>query len=91
MMRIELSETGPGPRPLYLTLDDEAEVARTVQVVRGELMVDLDAAGRLLGIEVLTPALIVRIPEILTKYGVPVPDAIRFDKLAEAMTTAPAA
>ena len=88
MIRIEISETGSGPRPVYVAVDDEVDVARTKQIVPTELMVDLDAGGRLLGIEILTPALLVRVPDLLRSYGLPVPETFRFDKLVEALSAA---
>ena len=51
---------GPEPRgengqPSYITLSREA-VARTEEIIPGVLMVDRDAAGEPVGIEILAPA-----------------------------------
>lgn len=53
----------------------EGEHARTVEVEEGATMVDLDADGRLLGIEVLSPHRLWPLAEILRHWEVDPADA----------------
>lgn len=69
---MNIKQGAPGD-PIYISFREvkAGAVARTRAIVRGELMVDLDEKGGLLGIEVLTPHLVARVPEILAEYGLP--------------------
>lgn len=80
-------------RAVYIGLGEETHepvVARTTEEVPGRLMVDFDRSGHLLGIEILDPTLLSRVPGILQKNGISPPYAVRFDKLSEALMPAPA-
>ncbi len=59
---------------LYLYLTD-AEVARTVEV-GASTMVDLDASGSVVGIEVLDPDRLWPLPEILKRWEIAPDDAL---------------
>jgi uncharacterized protein YuzE len=53
---------------LYITLKEQAEVARTIQVDPGTL-VDLDSRGNLIGVEVIRPARPWPLDEILNQFS----------------------
>lgn len=65
--------------------DREGIVARTKEVEPGALMLDYDAAGQLVGVEVLSPELLGRVPGILRDHGIEIPERVHFDKLGEAL------
>jgi uncharacterized protein YuzE len=52
---------------LYITLNEQAEVASTIQVDPGTL-VDLDSRGNLIGVEVIRPARPWPLEEILSQF-----------------------
>jgi uncharacterized protein YuzE len=69
---------------LYIELNGTAEVARTVEIDPGTL-VDLDADGRLLGVEVIRPARPWPLDEILSRFPADHDDA-RLLRLLERAT-----
>lgn len=58
---------------LYITVTDR-KIARTAEVDTGTL-VDLDAAGSIVGIEVISPARVWPLREILARFDVTAEDA----------------
>jgi uncharacterized protein YuzE len=73
----------PEARAVYLQLRD-GDIARTVADGRG-LMLDLDAAGQLLGVEVLVLEELSRVPSVLAARGAPAVPGIDFVALAPAL------
>lgn len=64
---LSISATNDGtPEALYVTLLDD-RVARTVEVVKDTLLVDYNAKGKVVGIEILGPVKISRITSIIDK------------------------
>lgn len=66
-------------------------VAKTVQIVDGQVMIDVGKAGELLGVEVLNPELLGTVPEILKARDVKPPEDIDFKSLAKALSPPAAA
>ncbi|MBI4730106.1 MAG: DUF2283 domain-containing protein [Acidobacteria bacterium] len=58
---------------LYILLTEGEEISRTEQVDPGTL-VDLDRRGRVIGIEVLQPARVWPLEEIITRFPITQPD-----------------
>jgi uncharacterized protein YuzE len=65
---------------LYITLADDAEVSRTVQVDSGTLL-DLDRFGNVRGIEIIRPGRQWPLEEILSRYPVGEVDALLLREL----------
>lgn len=68
----------------YVKVSQERS-AWTKELVDSELLVDYDANGRFVGIEVLVLRHLSRVPRILEEHGILAPAHVRFDKLAEAL------
>jgi len=54
----------------------EGRAERTVEEVRNAVFVDLDAAGHLLGVEIIDPAALSELPTLARKYKVPLLERI---------------
>jgi uncharacterized protein YuzE len=81
-MRLEYDDEAGA---LYLAVGEigPGGVARTVDEVPGELMIDLDAKGALLGVEILYPQHLDRVGPILERFGFQPPPWTRHaDQLA---------
>jgi uncharacterized protein YuzE len=72
---------------LYVTFIRDVAVARTDQVDDGTL-VDVDADGRPIGIEVIRPSRAWALDEVLTRYSVEEDDAVTLRQLFGSPTVA---